>query len=209
MTNNQQEKTDRKPNIWKTTKWAFKAFDVLRGPCIFEFFWHILTHVSPLNPKEIEAASEVFGPSPSRFNAIRVAEGRILSCIFRLNGGRSFVTFHTINFASSRDNSRERLADMVHEITHVYQFELVGSIYLWQAKRAQWKWGDNAYNFGTWKELNMKREKDWHFRDYCREQQAKMAEVYYKDILAADLSVSEDKRKAYEPYIQELKRGEL
>ncbi len=209
MTNNQEGKTDRKPNIWKLTRCVFRAFDILRFPCIFEFFWHILTKVSPLNQGEIEAASEMFGPNPSRFNTVRIAQGRLLNIVFLFNRKRPFVTFHTINYSRPRDNSRKHLADIIHELTHVYQFELVGTIYLWEALRAQWKWKGKAYDYGTWQELIIKRNQGWHFRDYCREQQAKMAEVYYRDILSADTPISDNERQAYEPFIHELRHGDL
>jgi len=219
MTDEQQEKTDIKPNILKITKWAFKIFDIFRGPYIFEFFWHIFTKVTPLKEDEIKAVSKVFGTSPSRFNTVRVAEGTLFKLTPWLHKNRPFVTFHTINLVKPRDKLQNRLKTIVHELTHVYQFELAGSIYLWQALRVQWKEHDNAYNYGKgyhvgerWKGLKDKRVKGWHFRDYCREQQAKIAEDYYWYIIENKLLKPEDKAeasKAYTFYIDELKNGKL
>lgn len=206
-----EEKEDIKPKIMKFTECLYKAFDLIRGPCLFEFFWHIFTKVSPLNENEIEAASKVFGTSPSRCGTVRVAEGRLLKLIPWLHKNRPFVTFHTINLIKPRDNSKVHLARIVHELTHVYQFELVGSIYLWQALRVQWAEGNRAYKYGDWKSLETKQGQGWHFRDYCREQQAQIAQDYYIKILAAEEPVPEDnpERKAYESFIYELRNGEL
>ena len=78
-------------------KWLFRAFDGLWGPPLFQFFGHLLTRVSPLTETEINAASSVLGPGSIRYGAVRVAEGRLLRPVFRLNKGRAFTTFHTIN----------------------------------------------------------------------------------------------------------------
>ncbi len=198
-----------KPKIMKITAWFFRGIDIVYKP--IEKFWHIFTNVSRLSEKEIEAASKVLGADSIRYDAVRVAEGRLLRLIFRFNGQRPFVTFHTINFSLPRDNSSKHLKLMVHELTHVYQFEVVGSIYLWQALRVQWAEGGNAYKYGDWQGLKAKSDVGWHFRDYCREQQGQIAQDYYRDILAAEELPPEDdpERKAYEFFINELRNGEL
>jgi len=91
-------------------------------------------------------------------------------------------------------------------LTHVYQFELVGSIYIWQALRAQRATG---YWYGGWQQL----EEDWsngkHFRDYNREQQGKITQDYYSEVVAKGLLAEDPIRQAYEPFIDELRNGEL
>ena len=209
MTNEQREKTDIKPKIMKITGWAFRGIDLVHKP--IEKIWHLLTNISPLNENEIEAASKVLGAASIRYSAVRVAEGRILKLTPWLHKRRPFVVFHTINFHKPRDNSKKHLSTMVHELTHVYQFEVVGSIYLWQALRVQWAEGGNAYKYGDWQGLKAKSDVGWHFRDYCREQQGQIAQDYYRDILAAEELPPEDdpERKAYEFFINELRNGEL
>ena len=73
-----------------------KAFDLLQGPRIFELGWHLLTGVSRLRDNERDAAGRVLGPESVRYAAVRVAEGRILPLIFKINGSRAFTLFHTI-----------------------------------------------------------------------------------------------------------------
>ena len=117
--------------------WIFRVFDALYGPRLFEIIWHVPTRVSALSEAEVNATSSVLGASAIRYDAVRVAEGGLLGLIFRLNSRRAFTIFHTINLPRSGGHSRSHLDIVVHELTHVYQFELVGSIYIWQVLRAQ------------------------------------------------------------------------
>ena len=115
----------------------FNVFDFLQGPRVFQLVWHLITGVNRLTPEETDAASQVLGPAAVRYNAVRVAEGRVLGFIFRINGDRAFTLFHTINLPASGHHSRGHLDLLVHEMVHVYQFEQVGAVYIWQALRAQ------------------------------------------------------------------------
>jgi len=188
------------------TAWIFRVFDALHGPRLFEIIWHIITRVNVLSETEINAASSVLGTSAIRYGAVRIAEGGLLGLIFKLNRRKAFTTFHTINLPRSGGHSRSHLDIVVHELTHVYQFELVGSIYIWQALRAQRATG---YWYGGWQQL----EEDWsngkHFRDYNREQQGQIAQDYYSEVVAKGLLAEDPIRQAYEPFIDELRNGEL
>jgi len=184
------------------TGWLSRAFDFLRGPAVFQFIWRILTRTSPLAQGEIAAASSVFGSGAIRYGAVRVAEGRILGLVFRLNQGRAFTTFHTVNLPSSGPHSRSHLDIVVHELTHVYQFEIVGSIYLWQAIRAQRTTG---YLYGGWQQLQVDRGNGKHLRDYNREQQGMIAQDYYAQVVQTALPPQDQVRLAYEPFIADLR----
>ncbi len=188
------------------TAWIFRVFDALKGPRLFEIIWHIVTRVSALTETEINAASSVLGTSAIRYGALRVGEGGFLRLVFRFNRKRAFTTFHTINLPRSGGHSRSHLDIIVHELTHVYQFELVGSIYIWQALRAQRATG---YGYGGWKQL----KEDWsngrHFRDYNREQQGQIAQHYYSEVVEKGRLDEDPIRQAYEPFIDELRNGDL
>ena len=188
------------------TAWICRVFDALRGPRLFETIWHVLTRVSALSETEIGATSTVLGTNAIRYSAVRVAEDGLLGLIFRLNRGRAFATFHTVNLPSSGRHSRSHLGIIVHELTHVYQFELVGSVYFWQAIRAQRTTG---YWYGGWQQLEKDRGNGKHFRDYNREQQGKIAQDYYSEVVAKGLSAEDPIRQAYEPFIAELRNGEV
>jgi len=188
-------------------KWVFRVFDILRGSRPFEIIWHILTKVSTLNETEIKEASKVLGSSAIRYDAVRVAEGRVLSLIFKINKGRAFTTFHTINLPKSGSQSRLHLDIIVHELVHVYQFELVGSIYIWQAILAQRS--KEGYKYGGWQGLKEDWSKGKHFRSYNREQQGQIAEDYYSEVVAKELRAEDPIYQAYEPFIEELRNGQL
>ena len=122
------------------TKGFFKVID--RIYILLEKIWHILTSVSPLTDKEKEAASKVFPAGSIRYGGVRKARGRLLKFTSWLHNDRLFVTFRTINIPPKKYPDDERhekpsLVKMIHELTHVYQFELIGSIYMYQALRAQ------------------------------------------------------------------------
>lgn len=186
--------------------WVFRIFDALHGPWLFEIIWHVLTRISTLNEEEINAAVSVLGTGVLSYGTVRVAEGRILGLIFRCNKGRAFVTFRIINFPKSGKSNRSRLDVLVHELVHVCQFELVGSIYIWQAIRAQQTTG---YKYGGWRKLKEDWRKGKHFRDYNREQQGMIAQDYYRKIVAKGLPIEDPISQAYEPFIEELRNGDL
>ena len=106
----------------------------------------------------------------------------------------------------SGGHSRSHLDLVVHELVHVYQFEVVGSLYIWQALRAQ---RTNGYDYGGQCKLVKDRVNDKHFRDYNREQKGKIAQDYYSQVVENGLSMENPARKAYEPFILELKNGDL
>ena len=179
---------------------------MLKGPATFQFLWHIVTRVSSLTETEIDAASPVLGSAAIRYNSVRIAEGRLLRLIFRFNNRRAFTTFHTINLPASGGHSRSHLDIIVHELVHVYQFEHVGSIYIWQALRAQ---KTEGYRYGGWHQLADDWNSGKHFHDYNREQQGQIAQDYYGEVIANGLPTSDPVRQAYEPFINELKSGDL
>ena len=184
----------------------FRGFDALKGPRVFELIWRIVTKTSPLAKEEIDAASLVLGPEAIRYSAVRVAKGGLLRIIFRFNGGRAFTTFHTINLPSSGGHTRSHLDIVVHELVHVLQFELIGSVYIWQALRAQRTTG---YDYGDWTRLKEDRINGKHFRDYNREQQGQIAQDYYREVVEKELPATDPQRQAYAPFIDELKKGDL
>ncbi len=180
--------------------------DIFQGPRVFQFFWHFLVGVSRLTESEIKAASLVLGENSIKYRSVRVAEGRLLTQIFKRNGGRAFTTFHTVNLPLSGHHSREHLELLIHELVHVYQFELIGTDYIFQALRAQ---KEGGYFYDSWPGLNKWRADGKHFKDYNREQQGQIAQDYQKDVIEAGLLEANEVRAAYEPFIAELKLGQL
>ena len=184
-----------------------RVFDVLQGPRLFEFLWHFLVGVSRLTDAEIKSASLVLGEESIKYRSVRVAEGRLLTQIFKRNGGRAFTTFHTVNLPLSGHHSREHLELLIHELVHVYQFELIGTEYILEALRAQKT--KEGYFYDEWPGLNKWRANGKHFKDYNREQQGQIAQDYQKGVIEPGLPEANEVRAAYEPFIAELKAGQL
>ena len=187
-------------------KLLFRTFDLLQGPWLFKLVWHLLTGISRLMADELDAPGQVLGPDAVRYSTVRVAEGRLLRLIFKLNGNRGFTLFHTINLPAEGHHSRGNLDLLVHEIVHVYQFEQVGSVYIWQALRAQ---KTDGYGYGGWERLTVDRENGRRFNGYNREQQGQIAQDYYNQVLAPVLPMDSPVRLAFQPMIDDLKAGIL
>jgi len=187
-------------------EWISRVSDGLHGPRLFEVIWHILTRVTVLRETEIAAASSVLGNSFPPYETVRIAESGLLSLIFRIKAKRAFTTFHTVNLPSSGKHSRPNFDIIVHELVHVCQFELVGSIYIWQALRAQ---KTDGYRYGGWQQLEKDRSKGKHFRHYNREQQGQIAQDYYNEVVVKQRLAEDPVHQAYEPFISELRKGEL
>lgn len=183
-----------------------RVFDFLQGPRIFQLVWHLLTGVSRLTQDETDAAGQVLGPGAVRYAAVRVAEGRVLRLIFKLNRNRAFTLFHTINLPGSGHHSRGNLDLLVHEMVHVYQFEQVGTVYIWQALRAQ---KTEGYSYGGWEQLAEDRQNGQRFSDYNREQKGQIAQDFYNQVMAPVLPAESQVRLAFQPFIDDLRAGIL
>ena len=90
---------------------------------------------------------------------------------------------------------------MIHELTHVWQYQTMGWEYLTKALNAQKKLGAKAYDFGGEDGLKSRR-KDGGLKKFNMEQQGDIAKKYYQRLLeGGDTS-------AWDDYIQEM-RDEL
>jgi hypothetical protein len=177
-----------------------RVFDLIGGPEIVEFVLHMLSNATPLKANERTAAQGVLGANALRWDDVRIDEGGVLGLVFKLNGGRAFTTFHSINMTAA---DRSNLSIVVHELTHVDQYEHAGSVYIGQALGDQIAEGSHAYNYGGTSGLVADRRAGKHYADYGRERQAQIAQDYYVDKTAGTPT------PAYDPYIVELQRGEL
>jgi hypothetical protein len=177
-----------------------RLFDLIGGPELVEFVLHIASNATPLSGTERAAAQSVLGANALRWDEVRIDQGGVLGLVFKLNQGRAFTTFHSINMTAA---DRADLSIVVHELTHVDQYEHAGSVYIGQALGDQIAEGSHAYDYGGPAGLNADRAAGKHYADYGRERQAQIAQDYYRDITGGTPTVE------YDPYIAELRRGEL
>ena len=185
---------------------VFKILDLLQIPKILHVLLRLLTHTSVLTAEELEAAGQVLDPEAVQYPKIRIAEGRVMALVFKLNGDRAMTLFHTINLPAKGRHSQGRLKLLVHETMHVKQFEKVGSVHLSQALRAQ---KTEGYKYGGWHGLAEKLPGGKRFSDCNREQEGHIAQDYYDDVLTADPPSTDERKQAFEPYISDLQAGIL
>lgn len=185
-------------------KSIFKVFDLLQVPRIVELLWHLLVGVSKMSDAETEVAIQVLGPDSVRYPKVRVAEGRVLWLVFKINGNRAFTLFHTINLPATGSHSRGNLSLFVHEMVHIYQFEQLGSVYIWQALRAQQAAG---YSYGGWENLALAHQNGQGYSSFNREQQCQIAQDYYNLVMTPNVPPDDPTRIAYQPFIDELQAG--
>jgi hypothetical protein len=118
---------------------------------------------------EIALARSVFG------NAIDYRRVRIDEYSFAGPRQKKFcyVSFYVINSWGSMQNSI-----FIHEMTHVWQFEKMGSVYIPHALKAQQS--EMGYNYGGVSALKACQEKGKSFRSFNLEQQGDIISDYYR-----------------------------
>lgn len=178
-----------------------QSFDLLGGPEVAQFIMHLITRTTPLTGAEIADISAVLGPNALRYEDIRVAEGGLFDLIFKVNGNLAFATWHTVNMPREGGHTRANRAILVHELTHVYQYEQVGTRYLGEAIYMLIKTKRDCYNYGAAAGLQQAYANGRTYRDFNREQQAQITQDYFTlRQRGADVS-------AYEPFIAQAQSG--
>ena len=73
----------------------------------------------------------------TRYRSFALLTGGIPKLFVRLNGNRRSTILQIINLPGSGHHARGNLDILVHELTHVYQFERVGGAAFRQLLEAQ------------------------------------------------------------------------
>ncbi len=123
-----------------------------------------------LSSREVAVGQSVFGKSID-LNLVRVDERAVLGPAFTK---RAFTSFHTINAWGELEDSI-----LVHELTHVWQYEKAGAIYMAQALHAQIQRGLGAYDYGGPDGLRAARAKGMSLTGFNREEQAQIVQDFY------------------------------
>jgi hypothetical protein len=93
------------------------------------------------------------------------------------------------------------LSDMswlAHELTHVWQYQHDGLIYLFEALRTQLELGPDSYDYGWETGLIEAKVQNKKFRDFNREQQGAIVQhYYYRHKQGLDTT-------AWDPFIHEI-----
>jgi len=164
---------------------------------------------------EVQSAKLVFGGSID-YGKVRIYERSLTASVARAladaKNGMGVTTLYTINFdrkVSTTAGSRD-MAWLIHELTHVAQYERVGAKYMVQALRAQHS--KEGYKYGPEHLWNPTSGQGKHFREFNHEQQGDIAADYYTSICKVP-GWSDPTRKFnkadYDAVINELRRGDL
>ncbi len=162
-------------DTWKNfLKWlgtvALQGFEIVGIGEAYETIQDIVKfNTRILSASELKAGKSVFGNSIN-FDFVRVDTGAVIGPAF---SHRAYTSFHTINSWGT-----ESTDTMVHELTHVWQYENAGAIYMPQAVHAQ-LWG-GGYEYGDVAELQTRRAAGKGLLSFNREQQAQIVEDFFR-----------------------------
>jgi hypothetical protein len=125
-------------------------------------------------------------PSQDSHNAITLGN----TCYFPVNLPKNLLPLG--------DSQRYKLDWLVHEITHAWQYQQMGWVYLYKALRAQFRDKEQAYDYGGESGLLKSRQKQIPFKKFNPEQQGNITQAYYVRLRAGqDVS-------AWQPFIDEI-----
>lgn len=143
-----------------------------------QVLWGLIFRMRKLTDPEIAASRVVHPPGMIPYSLIRVDVDSLVS---RISGG-AVTTFHVLHFPKRG----EPLDVVVHELTHVAQYESAGAIYIPQALHVQSKYGrsggkgsGSAYDYEREGSLISQRADGKKFKDLNRESQAELVQDYY------------------------------
>jgi hypothetical protein len=174
-----------------------KILDICAFPEIVEYLWQIIKlDTRSLTEIEQQEAKSIF-KNRINYRNVYIDEASFIAWLaakLKKCSGMGVATFHTINFNRKLDTAagNSDMKWLIHELTHVAQMEHTGSQYLVEAFHAQ---ASEGYKYRPGEKK--------HFREYNREQQACIVADYYIAHCSGSSTV------AYDPYIVELRAGEI
>ncbi len=180
-----------------------QLFDLLGGPEVAQFFMHLFTYTTPLTKAEREMMQVILGKNALRWQDVRVAEGGLYDWLFRRNGNLAFTTWYTINFPRYGRHTRQNLAIVVHELTHVYQYHCVGTRYMTEAIYVLVITKRDCYRYGGADGLRRAAADGRTLPHFNREQQAQIVQDYYTRQTAGQETTP------YHSFLEQMRHGRL
>jgi hypothetical protein len=140
---------------------------------------------------------------------VRVDEHSVLAGLSDL----PFVSFHIVHFPKGMNS----MATMVHELTHVGQYDALGSVYIPGALHAQAKYGSgggvgsgSAYDFERTGPLADQRSRGRTMADLNPEAQAQLCEYYYVNCRGSNSGgPAASSCTDFQPWLDDLEQGWL
>lgn len=91
-----------------------------------------------------------------------------------------------------------KISWLIHELTHSWQYQHLGWVYLYLALKAQFKEKGKAYDFGYEDGLKRRRREGWKLNQFNLEQQGDICRSYY-DRLCRGQDISH-----WQPFIDQI-----
>jgi hypothetical protein len=192
-------------------KWAGRllmyVLDLIGFGEALQIIWGLIFRMRKLTKEETDASKEVHPEGMIPYSLIRVDENSLISKI----GGAAVTTFHVLHYPKGGIP----LDVVVHELTHVAQYEYAGSVYMPQAVHAQSKYGrsggvgsGSAYDYERTGSLASQRAAGKTFKDLNRESQAELVQDFY-NCKISNKSSYETACSDFMPFIKEMEKGEF
>ncbi|MCB9195882.1 MAG: hypothetical protein H6598_06635 [Flavobacteriales bacterium] len=176
-----------------------KILDLFGVFTLIDLVRSIVLKTRSLQEVELVEIEKIFAHSLD-YKKIRIREGSFLAKLGARSVGKkhlAFVLFRTVNFSRKIDQKNaDDMAWLIHELTHVIQFEYIGIQYIVEALRAQ---NNEGYDYQGEQGLRS-------IRSICElnlEQQADVARDFYKRIISG-MNVD-----LYKPFIEDMKKGKV
>jgi len=185
-------------------------FEFLGGGERLELVWGLIFRLRRLTSAEVAASLEVHVSGQIPYWQVRVDEDSVLLRIgttlarwFKSPvSPEAITTMHVLHLPKGYAPS-----GVVHELTHVAQYEKVGAIYIPQALHAQ---QTSGYDYGDPTQV---RNAGGHFSSLNREQQASICEDYYLVIHGVAPAEHTDPLAVtpttLQPFIDEMRKGKF
>jgi hypothetical protein len=146
-----------------------------------------------LSSGEKAKARSIFGGTID-YALVRVDDKAIIGPAFTK---REYVSFHTINGWGGLDDHT-----LIHEMSHVWQYETAGAMYMPQAIHAQIEKGDKAYEYGDLDNLKKVKAKGQGMGAFNREAQAQIVADFY--VKRQNGALSEADLRVYTHFVKEV-----
>lgn len=171
----------------------FYLIDLLGVAEIYEITNELINwEIRDLNSHEIQMIEEIF-----HFN-VPIEYMRIHSknsIAKRLN--IAYVSFRQINYHQRLSNDV-----FIHEMVHIWQYNIFGAVYIYHAWKAQMS--EEGYDYGSATEL-IKHMKDGRlFHEFNFEQQADIIQDYYRSRNFSSFNLEHEFMIAYNNYQKEM-----
>lgn len=151
--------------------------------------------IRDINSHEKLMIQDVFAPDIP-INHLRVNPSNIIAKKLRI----AYVSFRQINYNRNIPNDI-----FIHEIVHIWQYQLFGAVYIYFAWKAQMS--NEGYDYGGSSKLVESIQAGKLFHQFNFEQQAEIIQDMYRKTYFPDrTSVNENEVLAYNSYLDEMNK---